>query len=72
LVSFTPFELQNVTFSVPTGGVHRLEFMGAVFGDHTAFVSGVSIDAVPEPATFTLLAAGMLSTLFKLKGFRTR
>ena len=61
LVSFTPFELESVQFSVPTDGVHRLTFMGTAVGDHTAFVSGVSINEVPEPGSLTLIAAGMLA-----------
>ena len=72
LVSFTPFELQQVSFSVPTDGVHRLEFLGTAFGDHTAFVSGVSIDEVPEPASFTFMAGGMLGAIFNLKRLRAR
>lgn len=43
LVSFTPFTLQTVAFSVAHGGSHTLKFAGAVSGDHTAFFSGLSI-----------------------------
>ncbi len=32
LVSFTPFQLRSVQFSVATDGVHQLEFMGIVLG----------------------------------------
>ncbi len=67
LVSFTPFELENVPFSVATDGVHRLEFRGIVPGDHTAFVSGVSIDEVPEPASLTLTIAGVLGVIHRLR-----
>jgi len=67
LVSFTPFELENVPFTVSTDGVHRLTFMGTVFGDHTAFVSGVSINEVPEPATLTLTLAGILGAIRQIR-----
>jgi hypothetical protein len=43
LVSYTPFTLQTVTFSVGTGGMHTLAFVGTTSGDHTAFFSGMSI-----------------------------
>lgn len=44
LVSFTPFTLETALFTVGTGGSHKLKFMGTATGDHTAFVSGVSIE----------------------------
>src|ERR1019366_4882203 len=44
LTSFTPFTLQNVSFTVTTGA-HTLEFRGINYGDHTAFLSAVSITA---------------------------
>jgi hypothetical protein len=44
LVSFTPFNLETVSFTVGSGGSHKLKFMGTATGDHTAFISGVSID----------------------------
>lgn len=44
LTSFTPFTLQTVTFTVSTGGNHTLEFLGTAPGDHTAFLSYVSIN----------------------------
>ena len=43
LTSFTPFTLQTVSFTVSTGGTHTLEFRGINNGDHTAFLSYVSI-----------------------------
>ena len=43
LSSFTPFTLQTVTFTVSTGGSHTVEFLGTNPGDHTAFVSYVTI-----------------------------
>ncbi len=43
LTSYTPFTLETVTFTVGTGGGHTLEFRGMNSGDHTAFLSYVSI-----------------------------
>jgi hypothetical protein len=43
LTSYTPFTLESVQFTVSTGGTHTLEFMGINNGDHTAFLSYVSI-----------------------------
>lgn len=36
--------LEMVPFTVGTGGSHKLKFMGTATGDHTAFLSGVSIE----------------------------
>ncbi len=41
--SYTPFTLQTVPFTVSTGGNHTLEFVGVNRGDHTAFLSYVTI-----------------------------
>ena len=43
LSSFTPFTLQTVTFTVSTDGSHTLKFRGINHGDHTAFLSYVTI-----------------------------
>jgi hypothetical protein len=43
LTSFTPFALQTVSFTVSTGGTHSLMFEGLNPGDHTAFLSYVTI-----------------------------
>ena len=69
LHSFTPFMLETVDFSVATGGTHTLAFNGIVPGDHTAFVSGVSLAPVPEPAT--LLLAGTSLALLAARFRRT-
>jgi hypothetical protein len=45
LSSFTPFTLETATFTVNTGGSHAVEFIGAMPGDHTAFLSYVVITA---------------------------
>jgi hypothetical protein len=43
LTSYTPFTLQTVSFTVSTGGTHSLMFEGLNPGDHTAFLSYVTI-----------------------------
>ncbi len=43
LTSFTPFTLQTAAFTIITGSTHMLEFRGINRGDHTAFVSYVTI-----------------------------
>jgi hypothetical protein len=60
LTSFTPFALENATFTVSTGGIHRPEFDGMNVGDHTAFLSDVSITQTPEPTSLTLLGTAIL------------
>ena len=58
--SLTPFTLESVLFSVPTGGTHTLSLNGITPGDHTAFVSGVAItQPVPEPGTLLLLGSAI-------------
>lgn len=42
----TPFTLETATFKVSTGGSHAVEFMGTNPGDHTAFLSYVTITPV--------------------------
>jgi len=43
LVSFTPFTLETAPFTVSTDGSHTLMFRGINHGDHTAFLSYVTI-----------------------------
>ncbi|HTV66172.1 MAG TPA: hypothetical protein VMD98_11230 [Bryocella sp.] len=43
LSSYTPFTLETASFTVTTGGNHTLAFMGTNPGDHTAFLSYVTI-----------------------------
>jgi hypothetical protein len=43
LTTGTPFTLETVNFTVSTGGSHALAFMGTNRGDHTAFLSYVTI-----------------------------
>jgi len=43
LTNSAPFTLQTANFSVSTGGTHIVEFMGMKAGDHTAFLSYVTI-----------------------------
>jgi len=68
LTNFTPFTLETALISVPTGGTHTLELEGKNPGDHTAFLSGVSISAsVPEPSSLIMLAG---SLLIAVRGFK--
>lgn len=68
LASFTPFTLEQASFAVPTSGAHTLEFDTINSGDHTVFLSGVSISQpVPEPSTLGLLAGPTLVGLTVLK-----
>jgi hypothetical protein len=43
LSSYTPFTLETAKFPVSTDGSHKVEFKGLNYGDHTAFVSYVTI-----------------------------
>jgi hypothetical protein len=65
LTTGTPFTLERVPFSLSTGGNYTLAFLGQASGDHTAFLSDVSIDSilatVPEPPTSVLILTGLVS-----------
>jgi hypothetical protein len=43
LGSFSPFSLVTAAFEVGSSGTHILTFEGIETGDHTAFLSGVSV-----------------------------
>ncbi len=43
LSSCTPFNLETASFTVRNGGNHTVEFLGMNSGDHTAFLSYVTI-----------------------------
>lgn len=61
LTSFTPFALITTdSFSVTTGS-HTLTLEGSTDGDHTAFVSDISLTGspTPEPASFVLIGGGL-------------
>ena len=57
LASFTPFTLETVPFRVRTGGTHLIEFEGTAVGDHTAFLSGITIEAASDLAVSPASAA---------------
>jgi PEP-CTERM motif len=62
LASSTPFALITTdSFSVTTGP-HTLTLEGTADGDHTAFVSDISLTGspTPEPATFVLIGGGLI------------
>ena len=67
LDGFTPFEVRNVTFQGTTNGSETLTFEGLAVGDHTAFLSHVSISSVPEPGSMVLLAVGLAILASRLK-----
>ena len=46
LKSYTPFTLENATFTVSTDGNHTVEFEAMNIGDHTAFLSYVTITPI--------------------------
>ena len=48
LSSYTPFTLETAKFTVSTDGSHKVEFRGLNYGDHTAFVSYVTITPVGQ------------------------
>lgn len=62
LTSYTPFALITTdSFSV-TSGTHTLTLEGSANGDHTAFVSDISLTGspTPEPASFVLMGGGLI------------
>lgn len=60
LVSFTPFTLTTVDFSVATGGNHTLDFLGLANYDSTAFITQTAINPIPEPSSLLMLASGIV------------
>jgi hypothetical protein len=61
LISSTPFTLESLPFTASVTGAETLKFEGLAPGDHTAFVSDVSISSVPEPAYLPLSLIGFLA-----------
>ena len=60
LVSYTPFTLRNVLLKVGSSGPHTLKFVGTTAGDHTAFLSGFTIEAVGLQTNQSKRASAML------------
>ena len=48
LSSFMPFTLETASFTINADGRHTLQFRGLTFGDHTAFLSYVTIAPAAE------------------------
>ncbi len=61
LISSTPFALESLPFTASVTGAETLEFEGLAPGDHTAFLSDVSISSAPEPANLTFLTIGLVT-----------
>ncbi len=59
LSSYTPFTAESTGPVALGAGNHTLEFLGTAPGDHTAFLSDVSV-SVPEPSILALLAANLV------------
>ena len=60
LTSSTPFTLESAAFTGIANGSETLEFKGLASGDHTAFLSHVSISSVPEPVYLPFLTIGLI------------
>ena len=60
LTSNTPFELITTDAFSVTAGSHALTVEGSTDGDHTAFVSDISVSGTPEPSTFVLIGGGLI------------
>jgi hypothetical protein len=72
LTSFTPFTFESVALTGSTTGSETLQFKGLATGDHTAFLSHVSISSpsVPEPSSLELLIPGGALLAFFLRRSR--
>ncbi len=71
LTSFTPFTLESVALPGGASGSETLEFEGLAQGDHTAFLSDVSISSVPEPSSLGLAISGLALLAGFLRRART-
>lgn len=59
LSSGSPFTLENVTFTA-SGTSETVTFLGENSGDHTAFLTDVSLTATPEPVSLVLFGTGLV------------
>ena len=66
------YVLEHLTFT-STGGANSLSFLSQDVGSpYGAVVGGISISAVPEPATWTMLILGFGAVGFMLRSTRRR
>jgi hypothetical protein len=59
LSSYTPFMPVTLDIGNVSAGPHTLEFEGMTSGDHTAFLTDLSVSEVPEPASMLVLGANL-------------
>jgi hypothetical protein len=62
LTSYSPFALTTTDPFTVTGDSHTLTIEGTADGDHTAFVSDVTLTGspTPEPSTFLMIGGGLI------------
>lgn len=55
--NFSPFISQSLAFNAPDAGTYSIVFTSV--GGHAGIIDGVKLDAVPEPATLSLIGLGL-------------
>ena len=67
--SGAPFSLENLDLTGLTSGTqYTLTFQGLATTDQTAFIDGVQLSAVPEPAAWAMMLAGFFGLGALLRG----